>query len=177
MSDNDPAGYRGRIVTVRTGTIDLPDGAKMEIDVVEHPGGAAVVALDHHDRVCLLEQHRHVIGRRLCEIPAGRLEPGEDPIFTARRELAEEAGLQAAHWLSLGAIVSSPGVFTEVVHLFLARELTATSAQLEPGEILELKWLPLASAMREALNGTVEDAKTVIALVRAASRLGIAPEA
>jgi ADP-ribose pyrophosphatase len=68
-------------------------------------------------------------------------------------------------------------VFTEVVHLFLARELTPTSAQLEPGEILELKWLPLSSAMREALDGTVEDAKTVIALVRAASRLGIAPDA
>ncbi len=177
MRDNQRSEFYGRVVTVRNETVELADGSTLEFDVVEHPGGAAIVALDRDNRVCLLDQHRHVMGRRLCEIPAGRLEPDEEPLVTARRELTEEAGLEAARWHSLGAIVSSPGVFTEVVHLFLAQELTATNARAEPGEIFELRWLPLATAAQHALCGTIEDAKSVIGLLRAASQLGIVPDA
>ncbi len=177
MSHNRRSEFFGGVVTARSETVRLADGATIELDVVEHPGGAAIVALDDHNRVCLLDQHRHVMGRRLREIPAGRLEPDEQPLVTAQRELAEEAGLEAARWQSLGAIVSSPGVFTEVVHLFLAQELKATDAQAEPGEIFELRWLPLATAARDALDGAIEDAKSAIALLRAASQLGILRDA
>src|SRR5580700_4460862 len=91
------------------------------LEVVHHPGGAATVALDGEERICLLRQYRYVAGGWLWELPAGKLEPDEPPLATAQRELAEEAGVRARHWRSLGTVLSSPGVFTERLHLFLAR--------------------------------------------------------
>ena len=159
--------YRGNVVNVRRDSVVLPNGHRAELEVVEHPGGAAVLALDDNDRVCLLKQYRHVVGDFIWELPAGKREADEPPEQTARRELAEEAGVKAAHWSPLGKMYSSPGVFDEAVYLFLARDLTATSTQREPSENLEVHWVPLAEAARMARDGRIDDAKTVIALLRA----------
>jgi len=135
--------------------------------VVRHPGGAAVVAVDAGQRVCLLRQYRYVAGGWLWELPAGKLEPAEPPLSTARRELVEEAGVSAAHWQSLGTVLSSPGVFSEVLHLFLATELRAVPAAHEQAEVIEVHWMPFEEACRWALDGTLRDAKSVIGLLRA----------
>jgi len=163
--------YAGRVVTLDVETVSLPDGQDVELEIVRHPGGAAVVALDAREQVCLLRQYRHAAGGWLWELPAGKLENGEAPLLTARRELAEEAGVSAHLWTGLGTVVSSPGVFTEVVHLYLARELSAAMAVKEPGELFEVTWTPLAEACDRALAGDIADAKTVAGLLRAQRRL------
>lgn len=147
--------------------VTLPNGAQAEFEIVHHPGGAGVVAIDTNDRVCLLRQYRYAMGDWLWEIPAGKLDPGETPLTTATRELEEEAGVRAQHWQSLGKVVSSPGVFTEVVHLYLARGLTHVSANAEAHEAFEVHWLPFADALQHAQSGEYVDGKTVIALLRA----------
>lgn len=166
--------FSGRVVQLRVEQVTLPNGHEATLEVVQHPGGAAVVAIDAAERVCLLRQYRHVAGAWLDELPAGKLDPGESPETTAHRELAEEGGVTAASLESLGQVISSPGVFTEIVHLFLARELSAVPLAPEHGEVFETRWVPLAEALADALDGRLQDAKTVIGLVRAAHRLEIA---
>lgn len=145
----------------------LPDGRRCEIEVVRHPGGAAAVAVDSSARVCLIRQYRPAIKEWMWEIPAGKLDAGESPLITAQRELEEEAGLTARSWSDLGSMVSSPGVFTEVVHLFLARDLEYVERRAEEHEIIEVHWLALDEAAARAASGEIRDAKTVIALYRA----------
>ena len=103
--------FRGRVVRLTVDTIELPNGYRTDFEIVHHPGGAAIVAINAQEQVCLLHQYRPAAGGAVWELPAGRLEPGEPAADTARRELAEEAGLSAAHWQSLGISLSSPGVF------------------------------------------------------------------
>ena len=164
--------FRGRIVDVGLETVHLPTGQDVQLEIVRHPGGAAAVAIDQDDRVCLLRQYRHAGGGWLWELPAGKLDPGEDPFSTARRELAEEAGVQAEAWLPLGRMLSSPGVFTEVIHLYLGRDLTALPHAHERDEVIEIHWLPFDQALAWCLDGTIADAKTLIGLFRAAATLG-----
>ena len=163
--------FRGRVITVNVETVRLPNDHVADLEVIHHPGGAAVVAVDAQRRVCLIRQFRHAAGGWIRELPAGKLEPQEPPLATARRELVEEAGTAAAHWEPLGACVSSPGVFTETVHLFLARELSAMPTAHEPSELIEVHWVDLEAACRDALEGRIGDAKTVIGLLRAQARL------
>ncbi|MGD9599525.1 MAG: NUDIX hydrolase [Steroidobacteraceae bacterium] len=165
--------FRGRIVTANIEVVELPNGQRVTLDIVRHPGGAAVVAIDADRRVCLLRQYRHAIDGWITELPAGKLEPGEPPLVTAQRELVEEAGVRAAHWDTLGGVVSSPGVLTETVHLYLATGLEPATQQPEPGELFEVHWVPVAEACRRALAGEISDAKTCVGLLRAATRPGI----
>jgi 8-oxo-dGTP pyrophosphatase MutT (NUDIX family) len=163
--------YTGRVVTLDVTEVRLPNGHLATLEIVGHPGGAAVVALNAAGEVCLLRQYRHAAGGWLWEIPAGKLD-GKTPDATARAELAEEAGVAASDWQSLGQIVSSPGVFREVVHLYLARGLESVPAAAERDEVFELAWVPLALAVGRALSGEIVDAKSVVALLRAVHRLG-----
>lgn len=162
--------FRGQVITVNVEQVTLPNGDVGRYEIVHHPGGAAVVALDAEERVCLIRQYRPAASGWVWELPAGRLEPGEPPALTAQRELQEEAGRQAALWEPLGTILSSPGVFAETIHLFLARGLAAVPQQLERHELIEVHWIPLDQAVAQALSGELRDAKSVIGLVRAAAR-------
>lgn len=160
--------FQGRIVSLELTTVTLPDGECLEMECVRHPGGAAVVALDAAGRVCLLRQYRPVLEAWCWELPAGKIDGGESPLFTAQRELAEEAGVVAQDWQVLGRIVSSPGVFDECIHLYLARRLTPTAVDHERGEVFERHWLPFEEVLRWAADGRLEDAKSIAALYRAA---------
>ena len=166
--------YEGRVINVSVDTVDLPNGVRLPLEIVRHPGGAAVVAIDAQERVCLLRQFRHAAGGYIYELPAGKLEPDEAPEITARRELVEEAAVSAAHFESLGAYFSSPGVFTEVIHLYLATGLTPATGAPEPSEVFEVEWWPFAEAVARARSGELNDAKTIIGILRAAARKRIA---
>ncbi len=159
--------FQGRIIRVETGQMRFPDGRSAEFEVVRHPGGAAAVALDDDERVCLLRQYRPVAGEWIWELPAGKLEPNEAPLLTAQRELEEEAGLRASDWQPLGALWSSPGIFAEVIHLYLARGLTPVAGNHEEHELIEVHWLPFGEAVARARGGEIADAKTVAGLFRA----------
>lgn len=163
--------YRGHIIEVTLDTVDLPNGERAELEIVHHPGGAAVAALDEQQRVCLLRQYRYAAGGWIWELPAGKIDNREAPLHTAQRELAEEAGVGATEWRALGSMVSSPGVFTEIVHLYLARGLRHGAVNPEHHEVIEVHWKPLAEAVQWALDGTLTDAKSVIALLRARAML------
>jgi 8-oxo-dGTP pyrophosphatase MutT (NUDIX family) len=159
--------FTGRVISVTTDEVVLPNGHRALLEVVHHPGGAATVALDAQQRVCLLRQYRYVADGWLWELPAGKLEPGEPPLVTAQRELTEEAGVSARHWHTLGTCLSSPGVFSERLHLFLASGIEATSAMHERAEVIEVHWVPFAQACTWAIDGTIADCKSALGLLRA----------
>ncbi|MBV8143956.1 MAG: NUDIX hydrolase [Gammaproteobacteria bacterium] len=175
--DKQTLQFDGHIVRVTSDEVVLPNGHRTVLEVVHHPGGAAAVALDEAGRVCLLRQYRYVAGGWLWELPAGKLEPGEPPLATARRELIEEAGVSAAHWQSLGTCLSSPGVFTERLHLYLATDLTAARAAQERAEVIEIHWVPFDEACRWALEGGIADCKSALGLLRARARTNGAAQA
>ena len=171
MNDRIRTVHAGRVLKLNLETVTLPNGRVAELEIAHHPGGAAVVAVDAEGRTCLLRQYRHAAGGWIQEIPAGKLDGGEPPLACAQRELAEEAGCTARRWDALGAFFSSPGVLTEVIHLFLARDLTPVPAAPEEHEVFEVEWVPLDEAARLAARGELRDAKTLIGLSWAAARL------
>ena len=163
--------FKGRVLTLNLEQVRLPNGRVAELEIAHHPGGAAVVAVDADGRVCLLRQFRHAAGGWLDELPAGKLDGGEPPLACAQRELVEEAGVSAARWDKLGEFYSSPGVLTEVIHLFLARDLAAAEARPEEHEVFEASWIPLDEAVALAATGRLQDAKTLVGLLWARERL------
>ena len=164
--------FQGRIVELGIESLTLPNGETVELEIVRHPGGAAVVALDERLHVCLLRQYRHAGGGWLWELPAGKLEADEAPQTTAKRELLEEAGIEADQWQTLGDILVTPGFCDEVIHLFLARGLTHLDAQPEIHEVIEVHWLPFDEALAQVYNGTLRDAKTMLGLTLAEKHIG-----
>ncbi len=163
--------HQGRIIKVSVETLRYANGRQHELDFVRHPGAAAVVAVDDAQRVCVVRQYRHGIGDFLWEIPAGKLDPGEPPEVCAPRELAEETGVTAVNWIYLGVYLPAPGIFTEVIHLYLARGLTVGTPTPDVDEELELLWLPFDEALDRVRRGEWNDGKTAMALLRAQARL------
>lgn len=161
--------WQGRTITVLSERVALPNGNHVELDVVRHPGAAAIVPLDADGMVILVRQYRHAAGGWLLEVPAGTLSPGEDPAAGARRELEEETGVRAGSLRELGSILVSPGFCDERIWLFLATDLVASEQRLEEDEVLALERLPLAEAERRALAGELVDAKSTCAILRAAA--------
>ena len=159
--------HHGRVIDVSTEILRYANGREYALDFVRHPGAAAVVALDAANRVCVVRQYRHGVAEFLWEIPAGKLDRGEIPAACAARELAEETGVAARSWTSLGVYIPAPGLFTEVIHLYLARDLTIGVAAPDVDEELELEWLPLGEALARVQRGDWNDGKTAMALMRA----------
>jgi len=170
---------RGQLVTLRTDTVRMPDGSVASRDVVEHPGAVAVVALDESDRVLLIRQYRHPAGAMLWEIPAGLRDVAGEPLLeTARRELLEEAGCRAADWRLLADFLSSPGISTEHIRVYLARGLTVVP-QAERGYVpeheeayLTVSWVPLAEAVRGALCGDLHNGVAILGILSAYAAQG-----
>ena len=168
MPDDTKLIYQGRVLQLGIESVTMPNGKAVELEVVRHPGGAAIIALNQQKEVCLLHQYRHAGGGWLWELPAGKLEPGELPQITASRELIEEAGQHAGHWDTLGEILVSPGFCDEIIHLYLARDLTVVASQPEEDELFEIHWIPFDRALQQVYDGTLLDAKTMLGLILAA---------
>jgi ADP-ribose pyrophosphatase len=166
--------YKGRIVDLRLERVTLPNGATVELELMHHPGAAAVAAVDERARVVLIRQYRHATGGYIWELPAGILaSPAEPPEACAARELREEAGVGAAELTHLGTIFTTPGFCDERIHLFLARGLTDGDHGHEADEVIaEIARVPLAEALAMVQRGEIVDAKTICGLHLAASALG-----
>ncbi|HEX4243616.1 MAG TPA: NUDIX hydrolase [Steroidobacteraceae bacterium] len=163
--------FTGRIIEVSSELLRYANGREHDLDFVRHPGAAAIVALDAAGRVCVVRQYRHGVEDFLWEIPAGKLDRGERPDACAVRELEEETGVCARSWTPLGRFLPAPGIFTEVIHLYLARELTLGASNPDSDEELEVRWLPLDEAVGHVLRGDWNDGKTAMALWRAQHHL------
>ncbi|GAC1495907.1 MAG: NUDIX hydrolase [Steroidobacteraceae bacterium] len=159
--------HSGRIIDVSTERLRYGNGREYDLDFVRHPGAAAIVAVDGDGKVCLVRQYRHGVTDFLWEIPAGKLDSGEPPEVCAVRELAEETGVEARRWTSMGRFLPAPGIFSEVIHLYLARDLCIGPAAPDADEELEIQWMPIADAVDQVLRGEWNDGKTALALWRA----------
>ena len=159
--------YEGRVVKLNVETFTLPNGSPATIEVVRHPGAAAVVPLTTRGTVLLIRQFRHAAGGFIIEVPAGKLDAGESPETCARRELEEEAGVQAGELVRLGSILTTPGFTDEVIHLFLARDLAPSTQALEADEVLTVEEVDLARAVAMCVDGELRDAKSLCAILLA----------
>ncbi len=165
--------FHGKILDVHVDEVLLPNGKTAQREVVEHVDGAAVLALDDRNNVLTVTQYRYVFGKTLLELPAGKLDPGEDPVTGALRELKEETGAVPDVFLPLGRIIPAPGCYGEVLHLFLARGLHMEQQNLDPDEFLNVERIPFDEMVHRCLNGEIEDAKTVAAVLRAKVQLNL----
>jgi ADP-ribose pyrophosphatase len=161
--------FSGRLLALRVDEVELETGRRAVREVVEHPGAVAILAFDG-ERLAMVRQWRQAAGAVLLEIPAGTCEPGEASLLTAQRELAEECGLDAAHWEEGPAFYTAPGFSTELLTLFLATDLGEVDAEVPDDEALERSWLPLAEAVAAIEAGTIRDAKSLVGILWLARR-------
>lgn len=159
--------FSGRMLHLRVDKARLSNGAITTREVVEHPGGVGILALTEDHKVLLVRQFRYPYGKVLTEIPAGKREPGEDPLITGRRELEEETGYQADTFTSLGTLYPTPGYCDEVIYLYMATGLHATAAHPDEDEFLEVERRPLEELVQQVLAGDIPDSKTQVAVMKA----------
>ncbi len=157
--------FAGKLLDVRRDVVRLPDGGEAVREYVRHPGAVLVVPLLEGPRVVLVRQFRYPHGRDFVELPAGKLEPGEPRLESAKRELAEETGYTAAEWRRLGVIHPSVGYTDEAIELWLAKGLSPGVQRPDGEEFLEVLELPLEEALARVRDGRITDAKTVVALL------------
>lgn len=158
---------QGRVFRFVEQEIVRPDGRKITIDKVEHPGAVVILPVDHDGRIIILKQFRAALNRTIYELPAGTLEPGEDPQLCAERELAEEISRAAARWVSLGQLYPAPGFCDEVQHLFFATDLSDASADMDADEEIEPERMTVAEVEAAVTSGELMDAKSIALLYRA----------
>ena len=158
--------YDGKIVKLFLDTVELENGDTALREVVKHPGGVCVVPLDADNNVLFVRQFRYPHGRVMLEIPAGKLEYGEDHRACGLRELKEETGCTCDDFLYLGNLVPTPAYDTEVIHMYLARGLHSGEQKLDHDEFLEIEKIPLDKAVQMVLDNEIADAKTQIAILK-----------
>lgn len=161
--------YEGKIFTVYHGTVQLPNGAEASRDRIAHHGGAGILPLDSEGNIHLVKQYRYGVDQQLLEIPAGKLEPGEDPQETAIRELTEEVGFLPQMVTPLGHMELSPAYLGEITYLYLGQDLLPQKAALDEDEFLEVVTLPFEKALEMVMNGQITDGKTQNAILKAAA--------
>ena len=160
--------YRGRILNLRRDRVRLPDGGESEREIVEHNGGVCVAALNEKGELYFVRQYRRPYDEVVLELPAGKLEKGEDPLNAGIRELEEEAGVVADHIRPMGRLYPSPGYCGEVIWLYLATGLSSTKQHLDADEFLEVEKIPLDRAVALVMEGAVPDAKTHVLIMKTA---------
>ena len=163
--------YEGKIIKMRVDTVVMPDGRTSQREIVEHRGAVAMIPMLDKDTVVLVRQYRRAAAAALLEIPAGTREPDEDIELCARRELAEEINYKAGRMVKLFHSYMAPGYSTEVIHTFLALDLTPTEGHTDEDEFLEIVPLPLTEAIQKISTGEIIDAKTISGLLLAARLL------
>ena len=156
--------YTGKVVTLNVDTVLLPNGVTVDLETIRHPGAAAVVPIKDDGTVVLIRQFRHAAGGFIYEIPAGKLDSGEDPLHCAARELEEEVGYRASSFELLSSIFTAPGFADEVIHVYKATGLTKGRQQLDRDEVLEIVEMPLHLAITRIQDGTIRDGKTIVGL-------------
>ena len=164
--------YKGKIVNMRVAEALLPNGQTARREVVEHPGGVCVAALTDEEELLFVRQFRYPYEEVVCELPAGKLERGEDPLLAAQRELAEETGATAARYTSLGRLYPTPGYCGEIIYLYLAEGLSFGDCHPDEDEFLEPERRSLRDAVRAVLAGELPDAKTQVAVLKVAALRG-----
>ena len=166
--------YRGKILALREDDVTLPNGRAAKRVVVEHRGGVAVLAVDERGYVPIVRQYRYAVGAHLWEIPAGKLEEGEEPDAAIVRELREETGLVAGQMTSLGMFYPTCGYSNEIIRLYLATDLSYVGAKPDEDEFLEIKYVKIDELYEKCLSGEIKDGKTVLAalLYRAKAQRG-----
>lgn len=167
--------FEGKIIKVTLDQARLPDGSLAPREVVYHPGGVAVLALDDDNTVYLVKQYRYPIQQLLLELPAGKLDHGveENVLLGAQRELSEETGLEAAEWTYLGHTLASPGFCDEALHMYLARGLTRKGQHLDEDEFLDVVTMPFGQLVEQVMDGTITDGKTVSTTLKVKVLLGL----
>lgn len=165
--------YRGKILNIDRDLVDLPGGKQADLEIIRHPGAAAVLPLHPDKTVTLIKQYRYAADGFILEVPAGKLDhPGESPEACAAREIVEEAGLRAGRLHPLGWIFTTPGFTDEKIHLFVATELEPSKQALEDDEVIEVVRMPISEALRLAANGAFNDGKSLCCLYRCVQELG-----
>lgn len=159
--------FKGKIVTLKVDTVEMPDGGQAVREIVKHPGGVGVVALTDNNEIIMVKQYRKPIETAIYEIPAGKLDPGEEHRSCGIRELEEETGLKAGRFEYLGYIYPSPGFTDEVTHIYLATELYNGEAHPDPDEYLDIVKMPVSEAVERIMNNEICDAKTVAGVLKA----------
>lgn len=162
--------YNGKIFNVALEKVTLPNGVIKDREVIRHPGAAAMVPLLDDGNVVLVKQHRHAVNDYLWEIPAGTLEPHEEPVACAGRELIEETGYEAKAFDKLTEILPAPGYTDEHIHIFLATGLTLGEQRLEDDEVLTVQPTPFDKAIEMIKTGEIQDAKTIVGLLLTSMR-------
>ena len=167
--------FEGKIVKLNLDQARLPNGTLASREVVYHPGGVAVLALDEDNTVTLVRPYRYPIGQELVELPAGKLDHGaeEDRLLGAKRELSEETGLEAEEWTYLGYTLASPGFCNEALHMYLARGLSRSQQHPDEDEFLDVITMPFAQLVEQVMDGTITDAKTVATTLKVKVLLGL----
>jgi len=158
--------FKGKVIDLSVDTV-IFSRQQVEMERINHPGGAAMVPLLSDESVILIKQYRHCMGDTIWEIPAGRLEQNENPLDCAKRELVEEVGFKATNIQKLTEIYSAPGYCNEVIYIYLATELVPDKQKLEDDEIIKVVKLPFAKAIEKVKMGEITDAKTVVGLLLA----------
>jgi len=164
--------HRGRVFTFDQENISLPNGATIDLEVIRHPGAAAIVPFLDPDTVLLLRQYRHALGNTILEIPAGTLDHQETPETCAKRELIEETGFSGGHWERLGEITPVPGYSDERIHLFMASALKPDHQNLDHDELIDVFQMPFDQALHMVFQGEIQDAKSITGILLAAKRTG-----
>lgn len=159
--------FNGKIFQVKVNEVELPDGSLSSREIVEHSGGASIVAVDDNNYVYLVEQYRIAVDSTILEIPAGKIEEGEDYLLCAKRELSEELGIEANKWQLLSTFYPTPGYCSEEIKVYLARDLKIGEPDLDPGEFLRRKKIRLSQAKKLIQKQEICDSKTIIGLLLA----------
>ncbi len=158
--------FKGKIINLRVDDARLPDGSIAKREVVEHPGGVCVAALTDAEELLFVEQFRYPYGEVVLELPAGKLEFGEDPFEAGKRELSEETGAVASEYRDLGKLYPTPGYCGEIIHMYMAEHLTFREQHLDADEFLSVRRIPLMEAVKMVLRNEIRDSKTQVGILK-----------